>query len=418
MVEEMRGDCAKCGGDLNAEGLRMLLMEQKGTMAKTLEQLDAERNKSAALGVRVDELEERVKQRNIELALGGDPNETRPRPVNLGNVIRACMNKSWNGFEYEREAAEIGAERWRALSTQAIGTGGAIIPPEYLPQEMIELLRAKVIVEALGARVLSGLTGSPVTIPKLAGGAVASHIAENFAKQVSDQSFSELSMVPHEVAAATVYSKRMALMSNPSVDMIIQEDLLATLALAIDYMALFGTGAGNEPVGVLNTPGITAYTLANDTGNGAVPIPDDVDDIQYQLEAVNSNMARVGWAWNPRTKTVFKKMRDESGGAGTQTGGWLFRQDIKEGNLDGLPFQQSTQIPINRTKGTSNDCSYIMLADWADLVLGYWGGLEVATSDQAEGTFLKNQVIIKVSMLYDVAVRHPQTFVVTDGVRG
>ena len=422
-VEEFRGACPHCDKDLNAEGLRELLLENKSTMAKAMDDVNNWRKDFEArletMDKRQAEAELKAKERAVALATGGDlaGGDDRPEPVDVGNVIRACVSKSWDGYEYEREVCEEGAERWRALSTQAVGTGGAIIPPEYLPQELIELLRAKVVVEMLGARVLNGLTGSPVTIPRIAGGAVAYHVAENLAKTASDQSFEELSMVPHEVAAATIYSKRMALMSNPSVDNIIQEDLLKALALSIDYMAMFGSGAANEPVGILNTVGITAYTLTNDLGNGATPVPVDVDDIQYEVERVNSNMDRMGWAFHARTKNTFKKMRDESGGAGTNTGGWLFRDDIKAGNLDGVPFGMSNQVPINITKGTSNDCSYIILGDWADLILGYWGGLEIATSDQAEGTFLKNQVIIKAALLYDVALRHPDTFVVADGVR-
>jgi len=205
-------------------------------------------------------------------------------------------------------------------------------------------------------------------------------------------------------------------LSNPSVDSIIQEDLLKALALSIDYMAMFGSGAANEPVGILNTVGITAYTLNGDVGNGATPVAIDVDDMQYEVENVNANMDRMGWAFNARTKNTFKKIRDEGGGA-VNTGRWLFRDDIKEGNLDGVPFGMSNQIANNITKGTSNDCSYIILGDWADLILGYWGGLEIATSDQAEGTFLKNQVIIKAALLYDVALRHPEAFAVADGVR-
>ena len=421
-VDELRGACPHCDGDLNAEGLRALLLGNKSTMATALEDFKEWKKdfegRLDSMDARQAEAEAKAKERALAIATGDklDGGEDRPKPVDVGNVIRACVKKDWDGYDYEREVCEEGAERWRALSTQAVGSGGAIIPPEYLPQEMIELLRAKVVVEMLGARVLNNLMGSPVTIPRLAGGAVAYHVAENLAKTATDQSFEELSMVPHEVAAATIYSKRMALLSNPSVDMIIQEDLLKALALSIDYMAMFGSGAANEPVGILNTVGITAYTLNGDTGNGATPVAIDVDDMQYEVENVNSNMDRMGWAFNARSKNTFKKIRDEGGGA-ANTGRWLFRDDIKEGNLDGVPYGLSNQIPNNITKGSSSDCSYILLGDWADLILGYWGGLEIATSDQAGDTFLKNQVVIKAALLYDVALRHPETFVVADGVR-
>lgn len=424
-VEEFRGDCPHCSENMDAEGLRELMLEQRGEQKKVYDEIAELRKKEEDNEARLKAIEERMMKRAEELAAMEQGELERPKPVNFGKVVRALASQKDIGMDawkrqdaiYELEIIQKAEEELRALSTGAIGTGGAIIPPEYLGQEMVDLLRANVIVEALGARVLTGLMGTPVYIPRLAGGATAYHVGENNSKTPSDQTFEQISMTPHEVAAATIFSKRMAMLSNPSVDMMIQEDLLAVLARSVDFEAIYGNGAGNRPIGIINQPGVTAYTLANDVGNGAIPIPVDIDDIQYALEQNNAFMGSLGWAFNPRTKYTIKKMRDESGGAGTNTGGWLFRQDIKEGNVDGIMFKDTTQIPVNLTKGANNDCSHIVFANWSDLVLAYWGGMEIATSDQAGDTFLKNQVIIKVAMLYDVALRHPESFCVVDGVR-
>jgi len=414
-VEELRGDCPHCSENLDAEGIREHLLAQKTDLKGFHDSIEEMRKQGEDSEARLKVIEDKMLERAEYLSAIANGEEKKPKPANIGNIIRALMTRDWKHAEYEKEIIDKHSEEMRALSTQTTGTGGAIVPEEYLPQEMVDLLRAKLITEALGARVLSGLTGSPVLIPKLAGGATAYHVAENYAKTPSDQSFEEISMTPHEIAAATIYSKRMALLSNPSVDQMIQEDLLAVLALGMDYQALYGDGAGNRPVGIINTPGIGTYTLINDAGAGATPVPEDIDGIELVILNSNADMGALGWAMAPRSRQTFKGMRDDSGGAGT--GQYLFRDDIKAGNLDGYLLRHTTQIPINLTKGASADCSNIVFANWNDLVIAYWGGLELATSDQAGDTFVKNQIIIKAAWLYDIAVRHEESFVVVDGVR-
>lgn len=420
-VEAFKGDCKHCGKNLNAEGFRQMLEAREETQKQLEGELADQKKINEANVTRIAVMEEKMKEQ-IEAAVNDDPEANkRPKPVKLMNVVRMLMTDGKaKGCEYEREVFEQESEKidaMRALSTGAVGTGGAIVPPEYLGVELIELLRANIVLEKLGARVLNGLTGSPVLIPKLSGGATAFDVAENAAKTATDQTFQELNLVPTEVAAATIYSKRMALLSNPSVDNLINEDLMLALAERIDLLGFTGTGAASQPVGIINVAGVGTYTLDADVGNGAVPIPVDVDDSQLVLQEANAFRGNLGWASSPRTFNTFKKMRDESGGAGTDTGGWLFRQDIKEGNLDGVKFEMTTQIPNNVVKGGSADTTHLILGNYADLILAFWGGLELATSDQAEGTFLKNQIIIKASMLYDIAVRHEASFVVIDGVR-
>lgn len=416
-IEALRGKCPHCQKDLNADGFRAML-EGNAESAKRAEGEIADLKKvNEGMVTRVATLEDKLKER-MEIDANTD-SEDKPKPCNIMQVVRACAAGSFEavGAEYERDVIQEHADRMRALSTGAVGTGGAIVPPEYLPQEFIELLRAQIVVEALGARVLNDLTGSPVLIPKLASGAIVGDVAENAAKPDDDQTFEELNLVPTECAGATIYSKRMAMMSNPSVDRMIIEDLTSAIAERIDLLAMIGTGAASQPVGIINVPGIGTYTLINDVGNGAVPVPDDIDDSQLVLQTANAFKGNLGWASHPRTFNTFKKMRTDSG-AGAGTGGYLYpRSEFNAQRLDGLNFRPTTQLPVNVVKGGSNDTTYLILGNFNDLILAYWGGLEVATSDQAEGTFLKNQIIIKVSMLYDVAVRHEESFVVIDGVR-
>lgn len=420
-VKEMRGSCEGCGGDLNAEGIRLGISQIQTNQEKTTEELEEIRKHNQEieksfkeitttkedLQKRIEFLENHHKER-----MAGGASDEKVKPIRFSNLVCALATDNWENAAYEREVIEKTEEKQRALSTGAIGTGAAIIPPEYLPGEAIDLLRASLVVESMGARVLDGLSGTPVTIPRLAGGAVVFWVAENAAKTPTDQTFEQVVMTPHEAAAVTQFSNRMLMLSNPKVDAMVTEDLLKVIALEVDRAALFGTGAGNQPLGVVNQPGITVHPLLS--GTPSTPIAEDIDEIELALDSANALIGKIGWISHPRFFTTMKAMRDESGGAGTTTGGWLFRDDIKAGNLDGYKFGKSTQVPINLGAGANE--SQVFFANWDDMIVGYWGGIEVTVSKQAGTAFLNNQTWIRVSVLVDVAVRHPQSFVLVNGV--
>lgn len=337
------------------------------------------------------------------------------KPISFSRLFGGLVSGNMDG--YEREIKQEGDKLAREMGIAATADGGALVPSQYLPQEFIEQLRAQIVTAKLGARVLDGLTGSPVLIPKVAGGATVYWVGENGSKTPSDLTMDQLSLTPHEAACLTKVSNRLMQLSNPSIDTLLANDMGAAIARAVDSVALLGTGLNNQPTGLLNWDSIGTYTLTNDAGSGATPIAADVADMVYTLEVANGAQGSVGWASNPRFFNTLAKLRAGAEAADTTAGPFLYRDELKGGMLEGFPIAKSSQIPINIVKGGSGaTSSYAFLGNWNDLMVAYWGGVEFRVSKDAGDAFQYNQTWIRASILVDVAVRNEGSFVVVDGV--
>ena len=113
-----------------------------------------------------------------------------------------------------------------------------------------------------------------------------------------------------------------------------------------------------------------------------------------------------------------RKLRSDSG-AGVGTGDFFLARDPALGNkptLLGFPFKITNQIPTNLSDGTLSTLSEIYFGSWDQLMVGEWGGLEIAASDQTSDAFEKNQVHVRVIQEVDVAPRHNDDFAVANDV--
>ena len=69
----------------------------------------------------------------------------------------------------------------------------------------------------------------------------------------------------------------------------------------------------------------------------------------------------------------------------------------------------SNQVPSNLTKGSSSGvCSAIIYGNWADLLVGMWGTLDLTVDPYTHSTSGTVRVVALQDV--DVAVRHPESF--------
>jgi HK97 family phage major capsid protein len=420
-VERFEGECPKCKGDLNVPGFRNSLDEIAERTKGVHDMIHQQGEKLDDTEARLAKLEDLNQQR---VDNDTDP-EGRVPQVDIVKLIRGLAMKDepdevrWKDAELEKRIMNESGEVARTMGMGAIGTGGALVPTQYLAEQFIEALHARSVTEQLGATVLDGLRGSPVEIARMASDITAEWVDENDEKPEHDLTFEKLSLTPHEVASFARVSNRLVMLGNPSIATLLNNDMTRAIAGALDIAALRGTGAGAQPIGITNTPGINVHVITGDTGNGATPAIDDLYDMLYELEVDDADMGRMGWALHPRTFNTLRKQRSDSG-AGPGTGNYLLQPDVTapfKGTMIGFPFRMTTRIPINLSKGTSTNCSELLFGNWEDLLIARWGTLEVRTSQEAGTAFRYNQTWIRASLLADVGVRHAESFCLADGVR-
>jgi len=362
------------------------------------------------LRARLDEQRKRADELALQWGSRNDAGKPKAeKRVSFSKICRALLSGNWDHAGFEREvcrdpeARHVDAMARADLGTGTDATGGVLVPEEYLPEMFIELLRAKTIALRLGATSLDGLTGS-VRIPMQDGGGTAYMVAEHGDITESNLTTDELTLTPHEMAALTVTSKRLVMMGNPSVEAMIQNDLARVLGLKLDDQVLHGDGTG------ANLTGIDATTGINTTAMDAVPTFLLLEAMMYEVEADNADEGSLGWGMNPREWSTIRRIVD--------TTGRPLMGSLAEGatkRLLGHPVATSSQIPINLGAGT--DEGRVFFGNWADLIIGSWGGLVIEVSGEAGDAFKKHQLWIKVLREVDCGVRHPVSFVVDDTVR-
>lgn len=272
------------------------------------------------------------------------------------------------------------------------------VATDLLGQDFITLLRNKMVVNQMGARMLSGLAGN-VAIPRMTGGATAYWVAENSAPTESQQAFDQVSLTPKTVGAFTDVARRLLLQSSIDVESLVRSDLAAVLALAIDLAAINGSGSSNQPRGIINTSGIGS--VAGGT-NGAQPTFSNMVDLESAVANANADIGTLAYLTNAKIRGRLKQTQRFASTDGV--GVWT-----EQNSVNGYTAYASNQVPSTLTKGTSSGvCSAILFGNWADLIVGMWGGLDLMVDPYTGSTAGTVRVVALQDV--DVAIRHPESF--------
>lgn len=382
--------------------IKKLLEEQKSLLLMKVDDRVQDAIKSVTgLEARIAELEKLATPRKVHLA-GLEDEKT---PFSFFKAVWAIKTGNWDNAGFEKEVFDN--TRKRAMSMGTGSAGGYIVPTIYIA-ELIELLRAEAICMALGATVLPDLQGSPVQIPRQSGGATGYWVAENAAITSSDLTLEQLSLTPKKVGALVKLSNSLIKLANPSAEALIRRDISSCIALQIDLKAMRGTGSSNQPTGINSTDSINNVDIGD---NGGSLTWDHLLDMEYELALDNALKGKLGFAFHPTTKrTLMKRKVAQYSG---DTGGSYIVDPMTESLFQvwlGYPYRMTTQIPINLTKGSGTSLTEIYFGNWAELIIGQWGGMEIALSTETSDAFEKDQTWIRILQEVDIAVRHPQSF--------
>lgn len=305
---------------------------------------------------------------------------------------------AWADAGFERECHEALEKRYGAAAnggyfvpyevqkrdTTVAGTGGYLVANVQQPGSFIELLRANTVVGRAGARMLTGIKGN-IEIPKQTGASTAYLIgAESDEITESNLTFGQLALSPKTVGAYVEVSRLLQMQSDPSVDMLIMEDLAKQLALKIDLLALNGNGAGG-PVGIINTSGIGSVTATS---------LDYAKAIEFQTDVATGNALTTNCCYiTTPAKAAIAMQRQRF--SSTDTALWL--GNVLEGQMLGFRGLTTTQISDG-----------MIFGDFAQLIMAEWGVLELAVDPTAN--FKAGISGIRAFQSFDVGVRNAAAF--------
>ncbi|ATA55347.1 phage major capsid protein [Variovorax boronicumulans] len=307
------------------------------------------------------------------------------------NAVSAKLGKASRGilipFEVQTRDMVVGTP----------AAGGNLVSTDLMAGDFISILRDAMVLNTLGVRYLSGLVGN-IAIPKQAGSGSAYWVAEGQAPTESAAAIGQVAMSPKTVGAFTDISRKLLLQSSIDVESFVSTDLAMVLGLAIQRAAIAGGGVANEPVGIL------ARIAASVAGgaNGGAPTWDHVVDLETAVSVANADVGTLAYLTNAKVRGKLKKTFVDGPGTGERV--WQKGSEP----LNGYRTAVTNAVPSNITKGTGTDLSALIFGNFADLVIGMWGGLDLMVDPYTHST--TGTVRVTALQDVDVGVRNEESF--------
>jgi HK97 family phage major capsid protein len=279
----------------------------------------------------------------------------------------------------------------------------------------IEILRANMVTTALGATVLNDLIGIPVEVPRQTSSTLAHWVEENSALTESEIGLGMLQMNPKALGSLVKMSNRSVRLTNPAIEALVQRDIAEQMARRMDITALRGSGVLGEPLGIVNQVGVSTVDFDSTAVTGAATNPswEGMYELEGVLEDADALKGSLGYAFAPAIKRQMSKLRSAAFATVDNEGPFLQTQPMTSANITavlGYPFATTTQMPTNL--GGSTDQGEVIFGNWADLLIGMWGGMRLKASEDASTAFERDQLWVRAIMDVDVAIRRVESFAV------
>lgn len=324
------------------------------------------------------------------------------RLTGLPNVQSRSFNEFGHWF-LEREGFEA-----RAANEGTGSAGGHLVPIEY-SAPILDLAVNAMQVRAAGATVVPMNSRTLVKAVQTSDPTPAWR-AESAAIVSSDPVFAQITFAAKTLSVHTAVTRELLEDADPDFGNVLATSMARAFALELDRVALYGTGASNQPLGlkpnlvanassqVTNFTGVNGGTLAS--GTAAPALAGAISRVKGR------NYTPTGQLYSSRTEAQLGSLLE-----GTANQPLRMPEYVTD-----VPTFVTNQIPNNITVGTSNDTSDYFVGDWSNLMIGLRTQFEITRHN--DPLMLSNGQIAFVGWLRaDVQVARLGAFEVLAGLR-
>jgi HK97 family phage major capsid protein len=314
----------------------------------------------------------------------------------LGVIVRALHNHKGDKINAVAQAERTyggSSPEFRALGASDFTAGGALVPDEF-SSEIIPLLLAESVFRKAGAVVLP-LRGT-LEIPKMTGGVTGYWVGENAAITPSEGTFGSVKLIEKKLAAVTPISNDLLRLGGASVDRLIRDNIVTSLANTEDQAFFKGTGTAYSPRGIYYQ-----MASAHNTATAGTSLANFRTDIQDCLTFLDDdNVPRVRRAWFYPTSTVtYMKWSLVDGNSN-----FSFPELRASNTIDGFPVYVSNNL--------ASDMYHV---EMSKIYIGDGPGLEIQVRDGAawdnSGTVVAgysyDQSVIRAIKVTDMVMADP-----------
>lgn len=266
--------------------------------------------------------------------------------------------------------------RANGVLAQTAGAGAENIATEKL--DILEPLRANMVMSQAGATYLTGLVGN-ISIPAYSGSNVG-WAGEVAAAANGAGDWSEIKLQPHRLTAYVDVSKEFLLQDSNDAEAMLRRDIIAAIGNKLESTIL-GADAGTDekPAGLFD--GVNAMTTAVKFG--------DIVDAEAELDAANVSGAYT-YILSPKAKAALRTLSKDAGSG---------RFVLEDGEIEGSKALVSSNVVA---KG-------MVVGDFTDYVIAQWGAIDLVVDNYTKAT--EGKVRLVVNAYFDAKPRRATSFV-------
>jgi len=293
----------------------------------------------------------------------------------------------------------------RDLTAGTTTTGGYTIQTDV--QTLIPFLYPNLAVKDLGATYMTGLTGN-LSFPRNDAKATAVWASsENVTSTETTPTFDALSMSPKRVTATTDVSRQMMLQTTIQAENFTRMQLNRAVDILLETAALTGTGSSGQPTGLYTASGTNDITIGTNGGPLTWALT-----TQFESECAidDALLSNLGYLTHPAVANLMKNLKRDVAG-----NGFIWEGPNKgAASVNGYNARTSTLSPSGLTKGSSSSCYGMIFGNWAELMIGQWGGIDIMVNPYTKSK--EALVEFTIHAWYDLGIRHAVSFCKCDEI--
>jgi HK97 family phage major capsid protein len=315
-----------------------------------------------------------------------------------------------NGVKLDNAAADINVMGREEFRRAGVNPQGSIILPSYYEgranilagnatagQEIVQEdkrailppLVDKLIFSQAGATFMPGLVGN-VSIPSYAGTAVAWK-GEVVTAVDGGGAFTEVNFTPKRLTGFINVSKTFLAQDGVGAERLLLDNIANAVARMLEKTILGpSTVSADQPSGIgykLNTASASTKAVLT----GATITWAKMVGLEKDVDTSNALQGNLAYMTNAIGRGILKTVDK---GTANDTGDYLMSED---NYMNGYPVLVTNSIVS--TYGQGGDGNMVVFGNWADLMIGQWGGYDITIDPYTAAK--TNQVVIVINAYFD-----------------
>jgi HK97 family phage major capsid protein len=296
-----------------------------------------------------------------------------------------------------------------AYGIGSAGIGGASVQTNVLGEYFIDFLKNRAMVLQMGATMFTGLKGIQ-SIPRKNAIASTYWVGENPGADITESEFTldSITLTPKTIAGLSISGHQFKMQSELDAEALIRMEIAQNIAIGIDQAALTGTLSATVPQGIIGYSGVGSVALGT---NGAAPTVMSIINLETLVATANADIGTLGYLCNAKTRGKLKNTYIDSPGTGIPIFGTYPDPNMPSlfGMVNGYRTGVTNALPSNLVKGSSGAvCSAMVFGNWADVLMGEWGVLELVVDTYSLLARLQTRYVGY--QVVDINLRHPESF--------